>query len=442
MDKSQISNDTSSAESSSIKSTTAPRPTTLNILLDNTIKSPALSSFLTPSLEELQPILRSEVEKILQHLKASPQTPGSFLNPKHVTEEQERFANVFTQKLNELRDASSLASLTAALSPVTSAVNNSGLYNINLADFNSQNLPNFAELCRQASQSGINTTPASILFYSPACFDAQSFPGVQAVTPGLVAFQSQQTDSVNSTSEPSITLTNLQNSLSISLPNTAQPATDSEVTTVQLPNGLRLGITTNGASQASVLQMLGIDPQPELAHHAHIQNQSLDPSLWPLNIQTNLPPNDTSDSRRTASASSPQDPDDARPSSVDINLEQNDPMRNVRSSSVSSVSSSSQGNSSRNVAVSNLKDTRLDPTEQSRMRLERKRARNRDAARKCRERKIRLIKSLEKDVIHLSEENRALRNRLSRSRIEVERLKMFVVNHLDKDCPALSSKVA
>ncbi|KAK4474389.1 hypothetical protein MN116_001549 [Schistosoma mekongi] len=441
MDKNQITDDSPNSELNSVKTTTAPRPTTLNILLDNTIKSPALSSFLTPSLEELQPILRSEVEKILQHLKASPQTPGSFLNPKHVTEEQERFANVFTQKLNELRDASSLASLTAALSPVTSAVNNSALYNINLTDINSQSIPNFAELCRQASQGGINTTPPSILFYSPACFDTQSFPSVQAVTPGLVAFQSHQPESVNPTSEQNITLTNLQNSLSISLPNAIHPATDSEVATVQLPNGLRLGITTSGASQASILQMLGIESQSELGHHAQIQNQPLDPSLWPLNIQTNLPP-DNSESHRTVSASSPRDPDDARPSSVDINLEQADRMPNIRSSSVSSVSSSSQGNSSKNILGSNLKDTRLDPTEQSRMRLERKRARNRDAARKCRERKIRLIKSLEKDVIHLSEENKALRNRLSRSRVEVERLKMFVVNHLDKDCPALSGKVA
>ncbi|CAH8654202.1 unnamed protein product [Heterobilharzia americana] len=384
-----------------------------------------------------------QVEKILQHLKASPQTPGSFLNPKHVTEEQERFANVFTQKLNELRDASGLASLTAALSPATSAVNSSNLYNVNLTDITPQNLPNFAGLCRQASQSGISTTPASILFYSPTCFDAQSLPGIQTVTPGgFVAFQSPQTEPVNPISEPSITFANLQNSLSISLPNAAQPSADNEVTTVQLPNGLRLGISTNGASQASVLQMLGLEPQPELVHRAQITNQTIDHSLWPLNIQTNLPSADTSDGHRTVSVNSPQDADDTRPSSVDIGLDQTDAIPNIRSSSVSSVSSSSQGNSSKNISGSNPKDCRLDPTEQSRMRLERKRARNRDAARKCRERKIRLIKSLEKDVIHLSEENKALRNRLSRSRIEVERLKMFVVNHLDKDCPALSGKVA
>nr|CAH8869996.1 unnamed protein product [Trichobilharzia regenti] len=419
MNQSQTSGDPLTTESVPPKVSPAPRPTTLNILLDNTIKSPALSSFLTPSLEELQPILRSEVEKILQHLKASPQTPGSFLNPKHVTEEQERFANVFTQKLNELRDASGLASLTAALSPVTSAVNSNSLYN--------------------ASQAGMNTTPAPILFYSPTCFDAQSLSGVQTVTPGsLVAFQSPQTESLNTTSEPSITFTNLQNSLSISLPNTLQQSSDSEVATVQLANGLRLGISTNGASQASVLQMLGIEPQAELVHRSQVTNQPIEHSIWPLNIQTNLPPVDTTENHRTVSVTSPQDPDDTRPSSVDIGLEQNDNIPNIRSSSVSSVSSSSQGNSSRNVAGSNLKDTRLDPSEQSRMRLERKRARNRDAARKCRERKIRLIKSLEKDVIHLSEENKVLRNRLSRSKIEVERLKMFVVNHLDKDCPILS----
>ncbi|VDQ14808.1 unnamed protein product [Trichobilharzia regenti] len=170
--------------------------------------------------------------------------------------------------------------------------------------------------------------------------------------------------------------------------------------------------------------MLGIEPQAELVHRSQVTNQPIEHSIWPLNIQTNLPPVDTTENHRTVSVTSPQDPDDTRPSSVDIGLEQNDNIPNIRSSSVSSVSSSSQGNSSRNVAGSNLKDTRLDPSEQSRMRLERKRARNRDAARKCRERKIRLIKSLEKDVIHLSEENKVLRNRLSRN------------------CPILSGKVA
>ena len=75
------------------------RPATLNILLDNTLKSPVLPSLRTPSLEELQPLLRSEVEKFLQQLKASPQTPGSFLNPRHISDEQEHFAKLVVSDL-------------------------------------------------------------------------------------------------------------------------------------------------------------------------------------------------------------------------------------------------------------------------------------------------------------------------------------------------------
>lgn len=79
-------------ENNKIPVTFVSRPTTLDLLLDGSIKSPLLSNFRTPSLEDLQPILKSEVEKLLQQFKPSPQTPVTFLNPNHVTEEQERFA--------------------------------------------------------------------------------------------------------------------------------------------------------------------------------------------------------------------------------------------------------------------------------------------------------------------------------------------------------------
>ncbi|KAL3317028.1 hypothetical protein Ciccas_004321 [Cichlidogyrus casuarinus] len=67
-------------------------------------------------------------------------------------------------------------------------------------------------------------------------------------------------------------------------------------------------------------------------------------------------------------------------------------------------------------------------------RLERKRARNRDAAKKCRERKLSLIHSLQGYVQQILEDNKALRSQISAEKEEVKRLKNFVVNHIEKDC--------
>ncbi|VDL18751.1 unnamed protein product [Hymenolepis diminuta] len=62
-------------------------------------------------------------------------------------------------------------------------------------------------------------------------------------------------------------------------------------------------------------------------------------------------------------------------------------------------------------------------------RLEQKRARNRDAARRCRERKIRLIETLEKKVSQLSETNRQLKMELEQTQNEVDCLRQFVEQH-------------
>lgn len=63
-------------------------------------------------------------------------------------------------------------------------------------------------------------------------------------------------------------------------------------------------------------------------------------------------------------------------------------------------------------------------------RLEQKRARNRDAARRCRERKIRLIETLEKKVSQLSETNRQLKRELEQTQGEVEGLRQLVEQHI------------
>ncbi|TGZ68933.1 hypothetical protein CRM22_004012 [Opisthorchis felineus] len=421
---------------------TSSRPTTLNIPVEN--PSPLLSSFRTPSLNDLQPILRSEVEKLLQQWKASsPQTPNSFLNPKHVTEEQECFANAFTQKLNELQDSGCLASITAAMSPTV--INPNSLYNVSLPDMSSPNLSNFADLCRQAVQQQADLSTPPILLYSPTTL--QSHPLTASQVKSSLVTASQQSSSFD-LQKCANDLTNLQNQLqgavSITLPVSALSGASKDLAALQLANRFKFEITTNGeVSQASVLKMLGLDaPSGEVSGTAcsTATQPTVDSLLWPLRVQTSGA-NETvqAEGQQNSFLTSPRDDLDTRPSSVANSVDQAEIGRSLRSpSSVSSNSSTSHQNGA-DPPVG--QGTRLDPTEQYRMRLERKRARNRDAARKCRERKIRLIKSLEKDVYHLSEENKALRNRVSRSRNEVDRLKSFVVNHLEKECPAIAGRV-
>ncbi|KAF7255746.1 hypothetical protein EG68_07177, partial [Paragonimus skrjabini miyazakii] len=349
----------------------------------------------------------------------------------------------FTQKLNELQDANCLASIATALSPA--ALSSNSLYNVTLPEITAQNLPNFAELCRQAvqQQSGLSNPP--ILLYSSGSLNAHALAAAHTKTSTNVS--SQQ----SSVFEDAQTLNdiNLQNSLkgsvSLTLPTTALSLSNKEMTTLQLPNGMKFEITTNGGvTPASVLKLLGINTASNdlpRTSGSEANQSSVDSLFWPLQVQ---PPatNEVSHVEGTYPnlLASPRNENDTRPSSVANSLDQAEISRPIRSaSSVSSSSSISQTTGKE--TTSNFKDTRLDPIEQYRMRLERKRARNRDAARKCRERKIRLIKSLEKDVLHLSEENKTLRNRLSRSKFEVERLKLFVANHLEKECSAISSKV-
>ncbi|CAH8872431.1 unnamed protein product [Trichobilharzia szidati] len=68
----------------------------------------------------------------------------------------------------------------------------------------------------------------------------------------------------------------------------------------------------------------------------------------------------------------------------------------------------------------------LDEVEQHHLKLERKRARNRVAARRCRERKITLIKSLENQVAERDAQVKSLEDMLARYRSEGERLRLHM----------------
>ncbi|VDP90581.1 unnamed protein product [Echinostoma caproni] len=426
------------------------RPTTLNLLL-----SPIESPFRTPF--ELTP-QRTVIEKLIEAFKQSPQSLGGFFS----SDDAEQLGNNFFQRLLEIKDSGCLTPTVRSAFPLSGTEENS------LPDLDTPTLYNF--ICRQAAvqqqqqqqqqQQASVSTP--IILCSPtrlsqSLTEALSKLGNGAGDQSITIDTSLGCD-LNSVQNA------IQNTLSITLPGTSK-----DLTNLQLCSGphqfdlTNTSVSVTNPTNAPILSQPSGLKLEQMAAELNTAlttdpNQSLtDPLFWPLLIQTSIA-NDQSasqqfDTRNTVGQmSSPLDDHDAtRPSSVtngadtvgdfdrgSIAAAGNTLAFRSSSSPVSSNSSISQPHA----PDSGSRDTRLDPTEQLRMRLERKRARNRDAARKCRERKIVLIKRLEKEAAHLTEENKALRHRVLRYLREVDRLKLFVVHHLQNECPAVGSKHA
>ncbi|XP_015927165.1 transcription factor Jun-like [Parasteatoda tepidariorum] len=76
----------------------------------------------------------------------------------------------------------------------------------------------------------------------------------------------------------------------------------------------------------------------------------------------------------------------------------------------------------------------IDMEDQERLKLERKRLRNRIAASKCRRRKLERIAKLEDKVSHLKNENSELSNHVQRLREQVCHLKQQVMDHVQSGC--------
>ncbi|XP_054711855.1 transcription factor Jun-like [Uloborus diversus] len=81
----------------------------------------------------------------------------------------------------------------------------------------------------------------------------------------------------------------------------------------------------------------------------------------------------------------------------------------------------------------------IDLEDQERLKLERKRLRNRIAASKCRRRKLERIARLEDKVAHLKNENNELSNHVTRLREHVCQLKQQVMDHVRSGCEILMS---
>jgi hypothetical protein len=83
----------------------------------------------------------------------------------------------------------------------------------------------------------------------------------------------------------------------------------------------------------------------------------------------------------------------------------------------------------------------IDMANQERIKLERKRLRNRIAASKCRKRKLDKIAKLEDKVKHLKGENGDLSSAITRSRDSVMRLKQELITHVKHGCQVNGASV-
>ncbi|THD26891.1 hypothetical protein D915_001795 [Fasciola hepatica] len=419
------------------------RPTTLNLLLSPMDSSLRSSFDRTPQ--------RSVVE-IIEALLQSPQNLRGFLG----TDEAEQLGNNLLQKLAENKD---FGCLTPIIRPTASM---SGTEETSLADIDSPMLYNF--VCQQAAaqqqQSNVSTP---IILCSPTNLSQPLTEALNKLSTSVATDQSITIDTSTLSCDLNAVQTALQNALSIALPGASK-----DLSSLQVCNGgphqLDLGNTpVDNANIAGTLlsQPAGLKLEQMAAELSSTlsadQSHSLatDPLFWRLLIQTSIANDhtvshqfDTRGATTTLLGSSPLDEHDTtRPSSVTNGTDPVGELDRVTTAagtlafrSSSSPVSSNSSLSQTHAPDSGSRDTRLDPTEQSRMRLERKRARNRDAARKCRERKIVLIKRLEKEVVHLTEENKVLRNRYFRCMREIDRLKLFVVQHLRNQCPVMVNK--
>jgi len=101
------------------------------------------------------------------------------------------------------------------------------------------------------------------------------------------------------------------------------------------------------------------------------------------------------------------------------------------------IPSSSSSSSSNDTAMFDIKP--IDMGEQEVVKLERKRARNRLAATRCRNRKLERISRLEDRVNELKSQNNQLVQSASTLRDEVNRLKRAIIEHTQRGCQVMMS---
>jgi hypothetical protein len=104
----------------------------------------------------------------------------------------------------------------------------------------------------------------------------------------------------------------------------------------------------------------------------------------------------------------------------------------LRNADESSVTSNPSSTNSSTYAIG--ANAAFDMTDQDRMKLERKRARNRAAATKCRQRKMDKISELENDVRDQQDRSKAIKEMEETLSIEIARLKQLVNTHRTRGC--------
>merc|ERR1712126_482038 len=163
------------------------------------------------------------------------------------------------------------------------------------------------------------------------------------------------------------------------------------------------------------------NPPPPMADMTSLPG----PGCVPISLQSSLPP-----SRPTSGASGSYDSESYQvPDGLKIKDEPDD-----RSLSGSEYGSEEMMRSPPNTGVSNTGMSPIDMETQEKIKLDRKRMRNRLAASKCRKRKLERISQLDERVAALKNENADLAAVVKKMKAGVALLKQEVIEHVNSGC--------
>nr|AFD29623.1 JUNLI-1 [Schmidtea mediterranea] len=370
----------------------------------------------------------------------SPITPNSFFNPSDVTQEQEQFADTLTLHLNKIKEnyqsgcqptgpsyLGNIIQLSSAnddrpLSIATVSVGNK----VFLLNQINQNIDDNANQCLNY---GVLDLPGNITIHGD----------VNNINPNTIILQKNAPNiqpqikvaNIHNFSNQA-TVTNSQNII-CSTPNVQFNAyshrNENNELTHLMPIDTDVGLPQTDINQQDLIQSMGFIKTSEGIIYTRIPDSSHTELLSQLNSLTN------STARSNPNGQNSHPPIKA-PSMELMNQSINETRclsasSNGNESSFgandSSVNNSHKDYSSNGTKINKLLDKDLDVDQQRR--LERKRARNRDAARKCRDRKNNLILNLEQKYAKQTVEKELIRDKLLKSLEEIRRLTDYIAKH-------------